>query len=320
MFYQTVPAVDIDGIYGPATTNAVRIFQRQFNLPQDGIVGKNTWNKLYKIYLELVVQLPGSTTSCPSYPGSPLRRGDFGRDVSTLQAWLSYIADYDPSIPKVTSDGIFGASTQDAVIAFQRSYGLVADGIVGQATWSRLCEVSTQIATGTASDEYPGLPLRIGSSGANVLKMQRYLNYIANTYPNIPRVATDGIFGNATRSAVMAFQRQFGLTADGIIGQQTWNRIVQVYNDLRSRSASQQAQPSILSGNDLPAAAISEEKAELPDVRTADAGRQIRQLRQQMRDLLKEHPELSADRRAWQDDPVMEAGLFDSGAPHPKQS
>ncbi|HAG57248.1 MAG TPA: spore cortex-lytic protein [Ruminococcaceae bacterium] len=320
MFYQTVPAVDIDGIYGPATTNAVRIFQRQFNLPQDGIVGKNTWNKLYKIYLELVVQLPGSTTSCPSYPGSPLRRGDFGRDVSTLQAWLSYIADYDPSIPKVTSDGIFGASTQDAVIAFQRSYGLVADGIVGQATWSRLCEVSTQIATGTASDEYPGLPLRIGSSGANVLKMQRYLNYIANTYPNIPRVATDGIFGNATRSAVMAFQRQFGLTADGIIGQQTWNRIVQVYNDLRSRSASQQAQPSILSGNDLPTAAISEEKAESPAVRTADAGRQIRQLRQQMRDLLKEHPELSADRRAWQDDPVMEAGLFDSGAPHPKQS
>ncbi|MGN0625372.1 MAG: peptidoglycan-binding protein, partial [Oscillospiraceae bacterium] len=119
---------------------------------------------------------------------------------------------------------------------------------------------------------------------------------------------------------VMAFQRQFGLTADGIIGQQTWNRIVQVYNDLRSRLASPQAQPPVLSENDLPTAAISEEKAELPSGRTADAGRQMRQLRQQMRDLLKEHPELSADRRAWHDDPVMEAGLFDSGAPRPKQS
>lgn len=156
MFYQTVPAVDIDGIYGPNTTNAVRTFQRQFNLAQDGIVGKATWDKLYKIYLELVAQLPGSTTSCPSYPGAPLRQGDFGRDVSTLQAWLSYIADYDPGIPKVASDGIFGAATREAVVAFQRNYGLVADGIVGQATWNRLCEVSTQIATGTASDEFPG--------------------------------------------------------------------------------------------------------------------------------------------------------------------
>ena len=72
MFYQTVPAVDIDGIYGPETANAVRTFQRQFNLTQDGIVGKATWDKLYKIYLELVVQLPGSTTSCSSYPGTCL--------------------------------------------------------------------------------------------------------------------------------------------------------------------------------------------------------------------------------------------------------
>ena len=65
MFYQTVPAVDIDGIYGPETANAVRTFQRQFNLTQDGIVGKATWDKLYKIYLELVVQLPGSHDQLP---------------------------------------------------------------------------------------------------------------------------------------------------------------------------------------------------------------------------------------------------------------
>lgn len=153
--------MDIDGIYGPETANAVRTFQRQFNLTQDGIVGKATWDKLYKIYLELVVQLPGSTTSCPSYPGTPLRQGDFGRDVSTLQAWLSYIADYDPGIPKVASDGIFGAGTRNAVVAFQRNYGLTADGIVGQATmepavrsfnadrhWNRLGSISWHTAAG----------------------------------------------------------------------------------------------------------------------------------------------------------------------------
>ncbi len=313
MFYQTVPAVDIDGIYGPETANAVRTFQRQFNLTQDGIVGKATWDKLYKIYLELVVQLPGSTTSCPSYPGTPLRQGDFGRDVSTLQAWLSYIADYDPGIPKVASDGIFGAGTRNAVVAFQRNYGLTADGIVGQATWNRLCEASTQIATGTASDQYPGTPLRVGSSGANVLKMQRYLNYIANTYTNIPRVATDGIFGNATRSAVVAFQRQFGLTADSIIGQQTWNRIVQVYNDLRVQAASQQAQPFVMAWNDSVSSGTSVPYEGQADsaVPAVGADVQIRQLRKQLQDLLRAHPELSADRRAWRDDPMMEAGLFE---------
>ncbi len=238
LFYTTVPAVDIDGVFGPATTAAVKAFQRQFNLARDGVVGKATWDKLYKIYLELVVLLPGSTTSCPSYPGSPLRLGSFGRDVSTLQAWLSYISDYYPSVPKVTSDGIFGQSTRGAVIAFQRRFGLVDDGIVGRATWNALCEVSTEIALSGRFDAYPGAPLRLGSSGADVVKMQRFLNYIGLSYRAIPRMTVDGIFGPATRSAVLAFQRQFGLTADGVIGSATWNRIIQVYNSLLDRSIS----------------------------------------------------------------------------------
>ena len=207
----------------------------------------------------------------------------------------------------MASDGIFGAATREAVVAFQRNYGLVADGIVGQATWNRLCEVSTQIATGTASDEFPGTLLQVGSSGASVLKMQRYLNYIANTDTNIPRVATDGIFGSATRNAVVAFQRQFGLTADGIIGQQTWNRIVQVYNDLRIQAASEQAQPSVPAWS---SPAMSGSPAASGEGQTAEA--QIRQLRKQLQDLLRSHPELSSNRRAWRDDPVMEASLFDS--------
>ncbi|MDD3192646.1 MAG: peptidoglycan-binding protein [Oscillospiraceae bacterium] len=315
LFYETIPAVNIDGVYGPATANAVRIFQRQFNLTVDGVVGRNTWNKLYKIYLELVAELPGVGRECPSYPGTPLQVGNFGRDVSTLQAWLSYIADYDPAIPKVASDGIFGSATRAAVLAFQRNYGLTADGVVGQATWNRLCQVADQIASSTTSDAYPGTPLQLGSSGANVLKMQRYLNFIANTYTSIPRVSTDGIFGNATRGAVLAFQRQFGLTADGIIGQQTWNRIVQVYSDLQTRAA---VIPNVMASWDgtgpaqrdsavLPGSQDFLEEDERQRMRT-----RIRQLQGQLNDLLQNHPELStADRRAWRDDPMLEASLFD---------
>lgn len=61
---------------------------------------------------------------------------------------------------------------------------------------------------------YPGTLLQVGSRGSNVLLMQEYLNAISNNYPSIPRLIEDGIFGNNTRNAVVAFQRQFGLSPD----------------------------------------------------------------------------------------------------------
>jgi peptidoglycan hydrolase-like protein with peptidoglycan-binding domain len=73
---------------------------------------------------------------------------------------------------------------------------------------------------------YPGAPLRPGSSGESVRQVQRCLNNIAARRPEIPKVAEDGIFGNATTLAVVTFQRLFGLTADGIVGPLTWARIM----------------------------------------------------------------------------------------------
>lgn len=49
--YPLIPKLAVDGIYGPATENAVRIFQSVFNLTQDGIVGRLTWNKIQEIYV-----------------------------------------------------------------------------------------------------------------------------------------------------------------------------------------------------------------------------------------------------------------------------
>ena len=56
---------------------------------------------------------------------------------------------------------------------------------------------------------------------------------ISQAYPSIPEIDADGVFGTATRSAVVIFQSQFGLTPDGVIGQQTWNRIVEVYREVQ---------------------------------------------------------------------------------------
>lgn len=78
-------------------------------------------------------------------------------------------------------------------------------------------------------ESYPGTPLRVGSSGPAVRKMQEQLNRISDHYPAIPKIAADGDFGPATEEAVKTFQRVFNLTVDGIVGRATWYRISQVY-------------------------------------------------------------------------------------------
>ncbi len=84
---------------------------------------------------------------------------------------------------------------------------------------------------------YPGTPLRVGSTGPNVVVLQVALNRIAQSYPAIPKIpAVDGIFGPQTEATVRAFQQIFGLTADGIVGPATWYQMVRLYTAVNSLS------------------------------------------------------------------------------------
>ncbi len=77
---------------------------------------------------------------------------------------------------------------------------------------------------------YPGTPLRVGSTGPNVVIVQTSLNRIAQNYPAIPKIPTvDGIYGSRTESSVRRFQEIFNLTPDGIVGQATWYALVRLY-------------------------------------------------------------------------------------------
>jgi peptidoglycan hydrolase-like protein with peptidoglycan-binding domain len=69
--------------------------------------------------------------------------------------------------------------------------------------------------TATATDPV----LRQGDSGAAVTKLQQLLNAKGIN------IAVDGVFGNATRAAVVQFQQQNGLVVDGIVGTQTWQAL-----------------------------------------------------------------------------------------------
>ncbi|MDF2877495.1 MAG: peptidoglycan-binding protein [Clostridia bacterium] len=76
-----------------------------------------------------------------SYPGAPLRLGDTGPNVRKIQEQLNRIGDNYPLIPKVIADGVFGASTEEAVRTFQRIFHLTPDGIIGRNTWYKISAI-----------------------------------------------------------------------------------------------------------------------------------------------------------------------------------
>lgn len=109
---------ELDGTFGPTTEVAVRAFQGTRGLPQDGIVGPDTWGRLVEAGYRL-----GDRTL---YLRSPNPRGD---DVLDLQHRLNEMG-FDVG----KEDGIFGPRTHAAVLDFQRNTGAEADGIVGLGT------------------------------------------------------------------------------------------------------------------------------------------------------------------------------------------
>lgn len=228
--YPQIPAVTVDGEFGAATQRSVIRFQQLFGLAADGVVGRNTWNELNSVYRQTQ---DNSSIVVRPFPGTILRLGSRGNDVLYVQRLLNSVRNRYPQIPYLSEDGVFGNGTQDAVRIFQSLVGITADGIVGETTWNRLNSVYTNSSSSCITQRpYPGTSLRLGSSGSNVLYIQQLLNTIRNNYPNIPSLTQDGIFGNLTQSAVRSFQTQFGLTSDGIVGRNTWNRLNEVYSSV----------------------------------------------------------------------------------------
>jgi peptidoglycan hydrolase-like protein with peptidoglycan-binding domain len=146
--------------------------------------------------LALSMTAPSVAAAGPRFPTQSI--GDRGTDVRAIQYLLTA-----RGFP-VSVDGIFGTTTEAAVVAWKTAAGLGANGIVDDATWARLI-----------------MSLKPGNSGPAVQAVQRELRAKRHL-----EVAVDGVYGPSTRAAVRVFQRHAGITVTGTVTGRTWRRLI----------------------------------------------------------------------------------------------
>ena len=139
-FNGALEPVPRSGTFGPETVEAVERFQAFYGLPVTGIVDVNTWNTITRVYTETVASLPQGYqgNNAKLYPGFFLSEGMRNQSVSDLQTYLALISDRIPEIPSVSVTGYYGPQTEQAVLDFQRLFGLTESGAVGPVTWATI--------------------------------------------------------------------------------------------------------------------------------------------------------------------------------------
>ncbi|HEY2536491.1 MAG TPA: peptidoglycan-binding protein [Solirubrobacteraceae bacterium] len=213
---QQALGVATDGVFGPATEEAVQHFQAQHGLTIDGVVGSQTWSALRgRTPARASV---ADISSGESAESSSSGEGSEGGAVARLQSALH-----------LSADGNFGPETEAAIRRLQARHGLTVDGIVGPATWnaigvsgeetltppaSALAAVHSSHHHSAAASSDEGSSEESAGGSGSVARLQSALH-----------LSADGNFGPETEAAVRRLQARHGLTVDGVVGPATWSVI-----------------------------------------------------------------------------------------------
>ncbi len=206
-------------------------------MAQEGANSVEILRAYYGDDVELVVNAPIQDIRA-SYPGAAMRRGERSPDIRIAQFMLNRISQAYPAIPKIPIvDGFFGPQTEAAVRQFQKIFNLASDGIIGKGTWyamvrlySGLLRLSELVSEGQPLSQlnfdYEQF-LSYGQQSQRVAFLQYLLAVLSEFYTSIPFVHIDGIYGPATRQAVIALQRDAELPQTGSVSEATWDAIVE---------------------------------------------------------------------------------------------
>jgi len=249
----------VDGKFGNASVRALKSFQEDHGLEADGVAGNATIAILFSenvlgknqtptpepietpaseagTALSVQATAASASSSSSSVVWTTLRKGDEGDTVKQLQEALIQLG-YLSGKP----DGKYGAQTVAAVKAFQKNNNLKSDGAAGEKTqkalFSGTAKAASAVATTAASGSSakatatpkattkatpsptPGT-LKQGDKGDEVRALQNKLielGYLTGK--------ADGVFGQKTLAAVVAFQKANKLSADGVAGAKTLSKL-----------------------------------------------------------------------------------------------
>ncbi len=167
------------------------------------IQGSKRLSKLLLFILIVAIITCVIVTDMYDQASAALAQGSSGQQVKEVQQRLKEWGYYYGRV-----DGVFGTQTKSAVVKFQQYNGLTADGVVGSQTLAALG------LSGLSNKSVSVLAQ--GSSGQQVKEVQQKLKNWGYYTGSI-----DGVFGSQTKAAVIKFQKNNGLTADGVVGKQT---------------------------------------------------------------------------------------------------
>jgi len=222
-----VAALKIDGVFGIETKHAVAEFQARCSLNMDGIVGRQTWNRIVLKFNSI------SGGGQHVWPGIDLKAGSTGCDVKYMQEIVNSILHRYLGRPGIIVDGIYGANTAKTVRLFQALFGEQIDGIIDRTTWEQIIHIGNFLygIPIPVTLAFPG-QMGVGLDSDDVIIAQSLLNRIrVSGGHSWPELRVDGIVGEDTKAATAEFQIMTKNKPDGIVGSETFSTLVAAFNE-----------------------------------------------------------------------------------------